>query len=254
MRNRSIFRRLPAWLGLPLLKRIVARNYDSARRADALLYFPRGMNKVGDRLIAEMEKAGVSYIPRYDASFEQLQNLDRTFKPAGDKLVILSPVRFLYRTFNEGNDEYSKGNDHIIRGLALYKAVNKYIEVHFFEKGDDLHHAKRLCDELGLSDVVVWHKPVPFKDLMHFYASADICFDQVGDHIIGSGMYALFLGKPLIANASNLGFLGETPILSATTAEEVFERLVIIERPCNPERLFRIGPRHSPKPSSVPVP
>ena len=46
--------------------------------------------------------------------------------------MIFSGVRFLYRSFPGGNDEYAKGNDLIIRGLAKYYKKNRNIE--FYKK------------------------------------------------------------------------------------------------------------------------
>ncbi len=52
--------------------------------------------------------------------------------------------------------------------------------------------------------------------------------DQVGKHWIGGGVYAMYIGKPLVANAKNLGFLGPTPIMHAEDAQGVFECLVAL--------------------------
>ncbi|MFH1612613.1 MAG: hypothetical protein ABIB46_02595 [bacterium] len=234
MKQRSVFKFFPYIITRKIIKLIVSQNFKSAKNANILLYFPKGLNKVGDRLISEIEDSGVTYIPRYDASFEQLKHVNREFKLEGKKLVIFSGVRFLYKTFPEANEEYSKGNDKIIHGLAMYKKLNKNIEIHFVEKGEDVHYAKLLCDEIGLSDVVVWHKEMPFNELINLYELADICFDQVGKHWIGAGMYALYIGKPLIANARNLSFLGESPIMNAETPEEICNCMVALS-----DSLFR---------------
>ena len=228
MRHLSLFQYLPNWLGFKVLKHILRGNFRSAESMDAVIYFPPGMNQAGDRIVERLTGGGVRYIPRFDVSFEPLTHADRTFRETGGPLVILSPVRFTFRTFSEGNLEYSKGNDNIIRGIALYKKENPNIEVHFFEKGQDVEDAKALCEEVGISDIVVWHPQVPFLELGDLYERSDICFDQVGNHIVGSGIYALYMGKPLIANASNLGFLGNNPIQSATCPEEVYQRLVAL--------------------------
>ncbi|RPD95630.1 hypothetical protein EGN69_07735 [Pseudomonas monteilii] len=102
----------------------------------------------------------------------------------------------------------------MLRGLALYYELNKNIEIHLVEKGEDFVAAKSLCHELGLSEVVVWHKEMTFKQLLSLYDKADICFDQVGAHWIGAiGGYALWLGKPLIANDEMLIAEGVWPSL-----------------------------------------
>jgi len=231
MRRRSIFKFMPYMITKRLIKSIVSKNLKSAKKADVLLYFPRGMNKIGDRIISEIESAGVTYVPRYDVSFDLLKHVNREFKAPRAKLVVFSVVRFLYKTFPEGNEGYCKGNDNIIQGLAKYKKFNNNIEIHFVEKGEDVHYAKILCDELGLSDVVVWHKEMPFKNLIKLFELADICFDQVGTHWVGAGIYALYLGRPLIANAKNLSFMGESPIMNAENPDDVFNCMVALSDP-----------------------
>jgi hypothetical protein len=77
---------------------------------------------------------------------------------------------------------------------------------------------------------------MPFRELLHLYRLADICFDQVGDHWIGAiGFYALWLGKPLIANPERAVRSGawpaDHPICSARTADEIFEWLKRLEDP-----------------------
>lgn len=135
---------------------------------------------------------------------------------------------------SDGNKGYSKGNDLIIEGIAKYLTENPDIQVHFVEKGEDVHYAKELCRKLGLEQVIVWHKEMPFYDLLDLYLNSDICFDQLGEHWIGAiGGYALWLGKPLIANAELAVQSGvwplENPVCSARTSDEVYEWLVRLE-------------------------
>lgn len=229
--KRSIFKYLPARLAKRLIRKAVAVQYAGASASDAVIYFPAGFNDAGDSVVKSLAEIGVKTFERYDISFEPLRNVPRDFKPAGDKLILFSGVRFLYRTFPDGNYGYSKGNDLIIRAIAEYHKGDKNIEVHFVEKGEDVQHAKDLCRELGLADVIVWHKEMPFSELIKLYIDADVCFDQVGPHWMGAiGGYALFLGKPLIANVNKAVELGvfpsENPILSVQTEAEIFDALV----------------------------
>ena len=69
-----------------------------------------------------------------------------------------------------------------------------------------------------------------FYELLRLYQQSDICFDQVGKHWIGAiGGYALWLGKPLIANDERPVRQGvwsiNNPILSAQNEVEVFKNL-----------------------------
>lgn len=234
MSKRSIFKFLPTSVSRYLVRRFVGRQYKGYSNSNVVVYFPRGLNGAGDKVIDRLISEGVNYASRYDISFEPLKNSTRVFKRASGKLNIFSGVRFLFKSFPEGNEGYSKGSDTMLRGLALYYQVNKNIEIHFVEKGEDLLAAKALCLELGLEGGIVWHKEMTFKQLLSLYDNADICFDQVGAHWIGAiGGYALWLGKPLIANDEKLIAQGvwplANPVCSAKTPQEIFDWLVDLE-------------------------
>jgi glycosyltransferase involved in cell wall biosynthesis len=223
----SVFRFLPAASVRRLIPRIVGRNLAAAKTVDAVIYFPKGTSATGDEVLAVLEAAGVKHVPRYDLSFDQFFGVSRGPKVPGDKLVIVSPTRFIFKTFSEGAENYSKGNDRIIRGLALFRKICPELEIHFFEKGEDVAEAKRLCAELGLEDAVTWHGQVPFRELIGFYERADLCIDAIGDHLVGAaGLYGMYMHRPLVANARKLtDFYGDNPILHAETAEDVRDGL-----------------------------
>jgi glycosyltransferase involved in cell wall biosynthesis len=232
----SLFRYLPKVLSRRMIMDIVRRQYFGFAAANAVIYFPIGFNAAGDSVVRKLRNDGVKYVPRYDVSYKPLEGQNREFKAPQKTLEIFSGVRFMYRTFPDGNDEYNKGNDIIIEGIAKYYSINKDIKVHFVEKGGDVKYAKELCREKGIEEVVVWHKEMPFKELLALYQRSDICFDQVGRHWIGAvGVYALWLGKPLIANAEATVRLGiwpeDNPICSANSPEKVYEWLRKLENP-----------------------
>lgn len=232
--DQSIFRYLPSVVSIRLIRWVVQRQYSGFARTKVVLYFPRGFHKRGDQIIDSLIAAGVHYVPRYDMSFEPVRDCSRTFKKPSPTLRILSAVRFKYMTFPDGGTEENKGNDIIIEGLAKYYARNPNIKIDFVEKGEDVGFAKVLCGKLGLTDVVMWHKEMPLRELLLLYVQADICFDQVGSHWIGAiGGYALYLGKPLIANPSAAVRAGvwprDNPVCSATTADEIMDWLTKLE-------------------------
>ena len=234
--QRSIFKYLPLFLSRRLIQKIVERQYDGLVDADAVVYFPEKFNDAGDFVLNSLRLKGKKILSRYDISFAPLDGLSREFKIRHEKIVIFSGVRFLYKTFPDGNEGYSKGNDIIIRGLAKYYADQKNIEIHFVEKGEDVTFAKELCRQLGLDEVVIWHKEMSFRNLIKLFINSDICFDQVGAHWIGAiGAYALYIGKPLIANINKPIIAGiwpqETPILSVEDDEDVFNALCKLENP-----------------------
>lgn len=228
--KKSVFKFLPSFISTRLISLAVKRQYDGLRNCDAVAYFPRGFNKTGDRVLDRLGKDGVTCLERYDISFEPLKAESRVFKIPSDKLIIFSGVRFMFKTFSEGNEGYAKGNDFIIEGLARFYKENPLIEVHFVEKGPDVDEAKRLCALKGLAPVVTWHKEMRFNQLLDLYAKSDICFDQVGEHWIAAiGCYALWLGKPLIANDELAIKYGawpkNNPVCSARNSDEIYEEL-----------------------------
>lgn len=233
-RDRSIFKFMTTKLSDALINMIAQRQLTGYKSVDVLMYFPIGFNEVGDKIVDKLLKIGVKYVPRYDISFEPVSQCSREYKEAGDKLVIFSGVRFLYKTFPDGNEGYNKGNDKIIAGIAKYHELNKNIIVHFVEKGEDVSSAKEMCQSLGLSDVVVWHREMKFKDLVDLYLNSDVCFDQTGCHWIGAiGGYALWLGKPLIADDAAAVKAGiwpiDNPVCSANSAEDVCNWLIELD-------------------------
>lgn len=231
--KRSFFKLMPRFVSRWLICLALKRQYEGAVSCNKVVYFPKGFDPRGDFVVSLLKSNGVKYYERYDISFAPLFGRPREFKSEGRSLNIFSGVRFLYKTFPEGNEIYNKGNDIIISGLAKYYKYNKNIIVHFVEKGEDVNSAKMLCDSLGISDIVVWHKEMSFKELLNLYDSSDICFDQVGSHWIGAiGAYAMWLGKPLIANAEPLVKLGvwptDNPVCSATNADDVCNQLIAL--------------------------
>jgi glycosyltransferase involved in cell wall biosynthesis len=190
------------------------------------------MNRVGDKLIDEimrgkefidirrhvlnLKETGIKYIPPQD----------------NRKLVLLSGVRFLIKTTEHNKFAY-KGNDLIIKAIAKFYNLKKDIEVHFIEKGskDNIEIAKKLCRDFGIEEIVIWHKEMPLEELLNLYEESDIIFDQVGNHWMGAiGVYALYMGKPLIANARLDVFKDiwgeDIPILNASTVNEIFNHLI----------------------------
>lgn len=228
--SHSFFKYLPKFLSRKLIVLAVHRQFYALTKTNLVVYFPYGFNAYGDRVIDALKRNGVPTYGRYDISFEPLKNQNREYKERSSKFVVFSGVRFTYKTFSEGNNGYSKGNDVIIKGLAKFFKKYSDLEVHFVEKGLDFNYAKKLCEDTGLAPAVVWHKEMSLIKLFSLYLNADVCFDQVGCHWIGAiGGYALYLGKPLIANVDapvNAGLWPEdNPIFSASNEDEVFQRL-----------------------------
>lgn len=232
--NISFLKYAPYYLSKALVKKAINKQYEGFLKSDLAVYFPHGFDSRGDQLMKKLEQNGVDTYRRYDVSFDPLKNASREFKKQSKKLVIFSGVRFCFLKEEEAKVEISKGNDHIINGLAKYYQENENIEVHFVEKGVHLQAAKELCDNSGLSPAITWHKEMEFYKLLNLYEKSDICFGQVGDHWISAiGAYALYLGKPLIANDNSAVLSGSwpenNPVITASNSEEVYKGLKVLE-------------------------
>lgn len=219
-----------------IVRKIVASNFESLRHLDAVTYFPGGLCQDGDKVLARLKtvKPSVVHIPRFDIPFESLKGVSREAKVQSERLIIFSAVRFIYKTFPEGNKQVCKGNDLIIKGLARYVMRNPNVDIHFINKGVDVEDARQLCEDLKLKPYVTWHNEMPFRSLINLYLASDICFDQVGKNWLGAvGGHAMYLGRPLIANYRPEVFRdiwgSDVPICQADSEEEVYERLVELE-------------------------
>uniref|UniRef100_UPI0039065539 hypothetical protein n=1 Tax=Pseudomonas sp. KCJK8927 TaxID=3344560 RepID=UPI0039065539 len=95
MSKRSIFRFFPKFINRLLITWFVRNQYRGYASSEIVMYFPRGLNSSGDKVIDKLLSEGVCYTSRYDVSFEPLKNSKREFKRAGGKLNVFSGVRFL---------------------------------------------------------------------------------------------------------------------------------------------------------------
>ncbi|MDY6945382.1 MAG: hypothetical protein SXG53_06660 [Pseudomonadota bacterium] len=187
-----------------LVRYVVGRMASSLRDVDVAVTFPTGVNAVGDRVLArELAGTAVRRVNRYDISFADLPPPDRIrIAPPGPLLKIICGTRHTFRAHPGGTDTENKGTDIMIRGIGAYARTPGAmpIEVHLFEKGLDLAEAKQLCVECGIDANVRWHAQMPFHDYIQLHQQCHVAFDQLGTHVMGTGMYAMYLGMPVVAN------------------------------------------------------
>jgi hypothetical protein len=202
-----------------------------------LITFPVGLSPKRDSVFRSLTtdwQGDVFY--RFDISFLPLLGIDRNPPGRADKLVLLCAVRCSFIEEPGVSPSDMKGVDHIIRGVADYINMGRLpVEFHIVEKGKDLHAAKRLCHELGIDDYVIWHREMPFNKLLSLYKNSDVCFDQVSTSWLGAiGCYAMYLGRPLIANSRkdilcDLMWTEEPPICEAVCADDITKNLIRLE-------------------------
>lgn len=216
---------LPRILSDWLIESSVNNCFLASQKSNFVIFFPKGLSLIGDEVINDLESIGCKYISRYDISFDIFSEVDCNFKFNNDFITIFSPVRFHF----ENKENENKGNDRIIEGISLFYKKHKKLKVIFYEKGPDVEKAKELCNHFGIAEIVEWRKPTSLMSLISEFSSSDICFDQVGNHWIGAiGIYATYLGKPLIANYRNCSFLEGSHIYQAEEPEDICLALIMI--------------------------
>jgi hypothetical protein len=220
------------YLKKKLLTIDIDRYRKGIRSCQILSYFPVGMDPLGDKFIQEiMGNKPFNYIQKFDMNFKET-GLDYVGAIKNKRMVLFAGVRFLIKT-NKCNFFEYKGNDLIIKAVAKYYIINKNIEFHLVNKGskEDIETAKKMCKDLGIEDITIWHDVMPLYDFLELYKKSDVIFDQVGRHLMGGlGIYGLYLGKPVIANARLDVFENiwgrDIPILNATSVDEILNHLI----------------------------
>lgn len=215
---------VPRFLVKQLFKKVVSQQRQGIRRAGIVNYYPTGINPASDKLLNTI-KEGQQFNRLELRGFDCDNFPYKEPVTANKKFTILNVTRFFYQ--NERND--NKRNDIMIKGISLFLKQNNVtpadVEIIFFEKGDDVGEAKKLCDECGLTPFINWQKPVAAEDLNDYFACCDVAFDQLGNQWVGAGLFSMLTGRPLIANGRPDVFEKLTneksPICQATNEAEV---------------------------------
>jgi glycosyltransferase involved in cell wall biosynthesis len=178
-------------------RKLIANQRAGIRRADIVNYYPTGVNPLADKDLQTI-KEGQPY-KRLELRGFDCDKFPFIEPVKKEKFVILNITRFFF--LNDRND--NKRNDIMIKGIAKFIALNNIkddVEIIFFEKGDDLEAAKKLCDEVGISRFIRWEKETSVEELKNFFGYCDVAFDQLGGHWIGAGLFSMLIGRPMIAN------------------------------------------------------
>lgn len=199
------------------------------RRADAVNYFPTGVNIDGDNVLNALkknqnfEKLDLRGFPTEHFPYVDNFDLNAVFK-------ILNFTRFFYSD-DSRND--NKRNDIMILGIAKFLKAHEIkpheIIIEFYEKGEDVQLAKKLISESGIDEYIIWKAEVNQNELNDEIKTCHLVFDQLGEQWIGYAMVAMLYGKPAIANCRPEVFekiTGEkSPVCQAKTVDEVAEWL-----------------------------
>jgi len=193
-------------------------------------YFIPGFDTKTDALLDEV-LAGSSTkvrLPRYSIGLDLLEyEVGTKLSSHAAKYKILFPVRFC-------EDELfgDKGWRLLFDGLKRFKQKTKTEFICIcFEKGN-YHAARNYAAELGLGDLIEWHRVVPFDTLVQYYHAADVVVEQLGSHWIAQGLFAMALGKPVIGRLSTPAqrvFFTGSGLLSIENVDSLVECLAQCE-------------------------
>lgn len=145
-----------------------------------------------------------------------------------------------------------KNNDWSILGFAelLRQGIVKKPLLILFEYGEDAHHSKKLCEELNISEYVIWMPKLDRKTIMWIISKVDVGigeFYELPNMLFGgTGYEVLASGKPLIQGFnfseeefSDMYKISYPPLLAVTKPEDVIRHLITIAH--SPEIKLKIG-------------
>ncbi len=166
-------------------------------------YFPVGHDIIADLIISDLStRFGLVRLARHSISIDNLPAVKPTFlsrRPS--RFKVLFPVRFSPSDAISFDKGWRCFIDGAINFLSFYPLEK--VEFYCFEKGQCVNDAKKIIFDSGFSDSFTWLNTVPFHELYSLFNDSDVVVDQLGNHIIGQGLWAALLGKPVITNLGN---------------------------------------------------
>ena len=149
---------------------------------------------------------------------------NRALGPApGSHATFFSPTR---QDWVSGHPDWSKGNDRMIRALALARERGYDCRLVLVAWGRDLEASRDLIAELELAEHVEWVAPMRKHDLWKRYLTSHAVVDQFLTPAIGGVTFeAMALGRRVVTALDPVvteEFFGERPpVLVAETPEEI---------------------------------
>lgn len=216
-------KKIPLLFYRTIWKRSIQMQIEGVKRVNLVNYYLPEINPIGDEILQKI-KNNLKYSRLFLRGFDTSLFDYNEPEIAKEKFIILSVTRFFFTTKRVDN----KRNDIMIKGIALFVEKNnitKDLEIIFFEKGDDLEIAKKMCVDLKIAKFIKWIPIIPLYDLKPYFAKCDVAFDQLGEQWVGAGLFSMLAGRPLIANGRTdlyKKYLGEDiPVCQALNEEEV---------------------------------
>ena len=134
-------------------------------------------------------------------------------------------------TDNKPGRNSIKATDNVFRALSLFVAAGGRAHLTAIDRGPDREVARRLVNELGLTDHVTFKAPLSEEERLRHLADADIVLDQFHLGAFGLGaLEAMSIGRPLItflhpeAFAMSYGTRRD-PFVNARNPEQICDAL-----------------------------
>ena len=216
------------------------------RDANYVIYFPKGLLPVGDRLLKQI---GVKDNKRICIRMTDLEKISLYPLPNNPIVRVFCVARLNWKVNNSfvytSPLDY-KGSDIMIKGLNLfYQRTKTFLDIRLVKKGNDVQETIELIEQLGLTSQVTWLNEMSQLKVLEEYKQADIIFENLGQGICGMGaLDAMATGRPVIANdrpdlIEPITAGEPSPICQATNPEEVCQQLHFLV--FNPEEREKIG-------------
>ena len=208
----------------------ITRQREGVLRSRGVSFFPRGLVPECDELLDEI---GVSDAQRFHIYMADDNIKTQSSTGPRDRVRIFCGARLTWvRPMAPGTCELDyKGVDVLLRGVArFFERSGTRVELRLVEKGLHVAETHELVDQLKLRDQIVWLTEMDRPSFDRELCEADICVDQLANSVVGmSGVDAMLLGKPLLANARpeiwNETWPEPPPICHASSPEEVADQL-----------------------------
>jgi glycosyltransferase involved in cell wall biosynthesis len=147
--------------------------------------------------------------------------------PTGSHATFFSPTR---QDWVSGHPDWSKGNDRMIRALAIARDRGFDCRFVLVAWGKDLEASRDLIAELDLAEHVEWLAPMRKRDLWKQYLSSHAVIDQFLTPAIGGVTFeAMALGRRVITALDPVvteEFFGKRPpVLVSQAPAEIAEAL-----------------------------
>jgi len=221
----------------------VARYQRSGINKCSYILFDR-TNKAFEKLIKKLNYPGkriISPAPMiYHKDYENGWQEQRETGPLQQQLKKLKEetevllVQHTRQVWKKSSDNWSyKGNHLLIEGYAQLLKANPLLKIKLvlFEYGDDVAETKKLINQLGIEDAIVWMPKMARNKLMTVLAASDIIIGELHHSWFTYGVVleALCMGKPFMHKRIDGEFIDDYPVLypmlHASSAQSVYSEL-----------------------------